>query len=76
MRKTFQYRLYPTKDQVQILADCLTTCRYLYNEMLADRKNAYDRCGIGLTYNQQAEQLKYLNLGIHSQVAQDVLRRP
>ena len=43
--------------------------------MLADRKNAYDRCGIGLTYNQQAEQLKYLNLGIHSQVAQDVLRR-
>ena len=43
--------------------------------MLADRKNAYDRCGIGLTYNQQAEQLKYLNLGIHSQIAQDVLRR-
>ena len=75
MHETFQYRLYPTKDQVQILTYCLATCRYLYNEMLADRKNAYDRCGIGLTYNQQAEQLKYLNLGIHSQVAQDVLRR-
>jgi len=43
--------------------------------MLADRKNAYDRCGIGLTYYQQAEQLKYLDLGIYSQVAQDVLRR-
>ena len=43
--------------------------------MLEDRKNAYDRCGIGVNYNQQAGQLKYLNLGIYSQVAQDVLRR-
>jgi putative transposase len=43
--------------------------------MLEDRKNAYDRCGTGVNYNQQAEQLKYLNLGIYSQVAQDVLRR-
>ena len=43
--------------------------------MLEDRKNAYDRCGIGLTYYQQQSQLKYLNLGIYSQVAQDVLRR-
>jgi len=58
-----------------MLAYCLTTCRYLYNEMLEDRKNAYDRCGIGLNYNQQAGQLKYLNLGVYSQVAQDVLRR-
>jgi len=43
--------------------------------MLEDRKNAYDRCGVGLNYNEQAGQLKYLNLGIYSQVAQDVLRR-
>ena len=74
-KKTFQYRLYPTKDQVQLLAYCLATCRHLYNEMLEDRKNAYDRCGIGLNYTQQAGQLKYLNLDIHSQVAQDVLRK-
>ena len=43
--------------------------------MLEDRKNAYDRCGVGLTYNEQAGQLKYLNQSIYSQVAQDVLRR-
>ena len=43
--------------------------------MLADRKNAYDRCGIGLNYYQQAGQLKYLNLDLYSQVAQDVIRR-
>lgn len=68
--------MYPTSDQTQLLTAILTTCRYLYNEMLEDRKNAYDRCGVGLSYTQQAGQLKYLNLAIHSQVAQDILRRP
>ena len=74
-RKTFRYRLYPTRKQNIILMNVLSTCRNLYNMMLADRKNAYDRCGIGLTYYQQAEQLKYLDLDIYLQVAQDVLRR-
>ena len=74
-RKTFQYRLYPTRKQNIVLLYVLSVCRRLYNEMLEDRKNAYDRCGIGLTYNQQAGQLKYLNQSIYSQVAQDVLRR-
>ena len=74
-RKTFQYRLYPTRKQNIVLLYVLSVCRHLYNEMLEDRKNAYDRCGVGLTYDQQAGQLKYLNQSIHSQVAQDVLRR-
>ena len=43
--------------------------------MLEDRENAYARCGVGLSYHQQTSQLKYLNLEIHSQIAQDVLRR-
>ncbi|MEA1868934.1 MAG: helix-turn-helix domain-containing protein, partial [Euryarchaeota archaeon] len=75
MRKTFQYRIYPTRKQNILLLYVLSVCRYLYNEMLEDRKNAYDRCGIGLNYNQQAGQLKYLNLDIYSQIAQDVIRR-
>jgi len=74
-RKTFKYRMYPTRHQSVLLFQVLFTCKNLYNMMLVDRKNAYDRCGIGLTYYQQAEQLKYLDLGIYSQVAQDVLRR-
>ena len=74
-RKTFQYRLYPTRKQNIVLLYVLSVCRHIYNEMLEDRKNAYDRCGVGLTYNQQAGQLKYLNQSIYSQVAQDVLRR-
>ena len=67
--------MYPTKTQTIILLHWLNVCRYLYNEMLADRKNAYDRCGVGLNYYQQAGQLKYLNLDLYSQVAQDVIRR-
>ena len=74
-RKTYKFRLYPTTKQIVHLLAVLSICRHLYNEMLADRKNAYDRCGIGLSYYQQSEQLKYLNHGIYSQVAQDVLHR-
>ncbi|MEA1870342.1 MAG: transposase, partial [Euryarchaeota archaeon] len=74
-RRTLKYRMYPTKKQTIILLHWLNVCRYLYNELLADRKNAYDRCGIGLNYNQQAGQLKYMNLDLYSQVAQDVIRR-
>ena len=75
LRKCFEFRLYPTQDQAQTMTDWLTTCRYLYNDMLEDRKNAYERCGIGITYYQQAGQLKHLHLDVYSQVAQDVLRR-
>ncbi|RZN33124.1 MAG: hypothetical protein EF813_11320 [Methanosarcinales archaeon] len=42
--------MYPTKTQTIILLHWLNVCRYRYNEMLADRKNAYDRCRIGLNY--------------------------
>ena len=74
--KTFQYRLYPTKSQEQILVQGLDTCRHIYNEMLEDRKNAYDRCGIGLTRLQQQSQVMYLNNSvIYAQVAQDVIHR-
>ncbi len=73
--QTFRYRLYPTKDQVQIVRSCLTTCRYLYNEVLEDLKNDYTCYGVGLNYNEQEEQLKYLNLNIYSQVIPNILRR-
>ena len=43
--------------------------------MLADRKNAYERCGIGINYYQQSSQLRYMKLDIYQQVAQDVLSR-
>jgi putative transposase len=38
MRKAFQFRIYPTKNQEVKLNRTLSTCRYLYNDSLAKRK--------------------------------------
>jgi putative transposase len=38
MKKSFQFRIYPTKNQEVILNRTLSTCRRLYNDALAERK--------------------------------------
>ncbi len=38
MRKTFQFRIYPNKNQEAVLNRTLSTCRRLYNDSLAERK--------------------------------------
>ena len=38
MRKSFQFRIYPTKKQEVTLDRTLSTCRHLYNDSLAERK--------------------------------------
>lgn len=42
MLKTFKYRLYPTKLQVTKMANILEQTRWVYNETLALRKNAWE----------------------------------
>ena len=74
--KTYQFRLYPTTVQVEKMENTLDTCRFLYNDSLADRKNAYERTGITVGYYDQQYELKNREgIYVHSQVAQDVLRR-
>jgi putative transposase len=43
MRKTFMFRLYPTRQQITLLSDTLEMCRWVYNETLATRKNAWEQ---------------------------------
>jgi len=81
MRKTYKYRLPPTKKQGQKLQWTIDMCRILYNSCLLDRRNNYEQTGKGLTRIRQQEILKsdkerieFLN-DIHSQVLQDVLFR-
>jgi len=81
MRRTYQYRLYPTTTQATTLTQWLTTCRILYNNGLAERKNAWETHKKSVTYNEQANQMKdakktnqFLKT-VHSQVLQDTLRR-
>ena len=72
--KAYKYRLYPPKKQTLMFAQTLDVCRVLYNSCIADRKNAFEKTGKGLTRVRQQEILKSdktrINSleGIHSQV--------
>ena len=48
MRKTYKYRIYLTKGQRRILEVQLEECRWLYNTLLATRKQAYEQAGVSL----------------------------
>ncbi len=55
MRKTFKYRLYPNKQQARLLEQQLEECRWLYNELLAARRDAWEQRQESLRlYDQQA----------------------
>jgi len=41
--KAYKYRLYPTRRQITILERTLESCRWVYNETLAMRKNAWEQ---------------------------------
>ena len=79
--RTYKYRLYPSREQSKILDSWLETCRVLYNNGLAERKETYEQEGLPIGYAQQAKQLTEAKKtdeslqAVHSQVLQDVLRR-
>jgi len=81
MRKTFKYRLYPTKKQVKKLNESLAECRWLYNHLLEMRTTAYEQEGKRLSLSEQQETLPMLKVerpclkGVHSQVLQNVAVR-
>jgi putative transposase len=81
VRKTFKYRLLPTPEQEQTLAMVLWRCRELYNAGLQERKAAWERCGVSVTFAMQSAQLPAIKEvrpeyhDIHAQVLQDVLHR-
>jgi putative transposase len=81
LRKTFKYRLYPTKQQQRLLDQQLEECRWLYNHLLAERREAWEqRQESRRLYDQQAT-LPALKAerptlaSVHSQVLQNVAVR-
>lgn len=81
MFKTYKYRIYPTKNQIEKLNWTLETCRILYNSCLVDRNRHYEETNKGLLcidqqkiLVQDKKNIEYLK-SIHSQVLQDVLFR-
>jgi len=81
MRKTFKYRLFPSRKQITNLNQTLNGCRWLYNHLLEQRKNSWESEKKGLSrYDQQKtfgelkEKQPFLK-DIHSQVLQNIAVR-
>jgi len=80
MRRTFKYRLYPSKEQLAALEHQLSEARSLYNAALQERREAWHMQGVSRNYYDQANQLKEIraegNLDLANfSACQDVLRR-
>lgn len=81
MRKAFRYRLYPTKQQQRLLDQQLEECCWLYNRLLAERRDAWEQRQESLRLYDQQASLPALKAerpslaGVHSQVLQNVAVR-
>lgn len=81
MRKTFKYRLYPTKQQQRLLERQLEECRWLYNHLLAERRDAWEQRHESVRLYDQHATLPALKAerttlaGVQSQVLQNVAVR-
>jgi putative transposase len=81
VRKTFKYQLMPTPEQERTLAIVMWRCRELYNAGLEERKAAWEKRRISVTFAMQSAQLPAIKevrpeyAEINAQVLQDVLHR-
>jgi putative transposase len=80
-KKTYQYRLYPTKKQMQVLTCWLERCCEVYNAALQERRDAYRMAGQSLNYSHQCAELPGCKevrpelAEVNSQVLQDAVKR-
>ena len=81
MRKTFQYRIFPTHKQITTLNQTLDGCRWLYNHFLEQRKNAWEIEKKSISRYDQSNTLKPLKQehpflsDVYGQTLQDVSTR-
>ena len=81
MRRTFRYRLYPTRKQETLLNRQLEECRWLYNHFLEHRRDSREWYGAGLSLYDQIGTLPALKKGrpsldtVYSQTLQNVAVR-
>lgn len=72
--KAYKYRIYPTKMQAMAIDKTIEACRQLYNELLAQKKDTYEKDGTKLSRKNLYSQVKG-NKELHSQVSQNVADR-
>jgi putative transposase len=61
--KALQYRLYPTKEQQRLLTRQLEECRWLWNTLLAERKQVWEERHETVDYYAQKAELPGLKAG-------------
>ena len=57
MRKTFKFKVKPTPEQERMLDRTLMLCRHVYNAAEGERREAWQKCGVSVTYYQQKAEL-------------------
>ncbi len=78
MKKTFKYRIFPTKKQETLLKKQLEECRWLYNHFVAERNNSYEQTGKAPSHYDQQNTIPALKVQresliiVHSQTLQNV----
>lgn len=81
MNKALKYRLYPTKHQANLLQSQLDECRWLYNKLLEERRDAWENEQKSLSYFKQCRCITELKAerpslnNVYSQVLQNVADR-
>ena len=82
IRRSYKYRIYPTKKQISYFENCFSMCRHLYNWALIERKEAFEKDQTKIRYqDQQNGLLKQVKeerpwyQSVHSLALQDVLHR-
>jgi len=81
MAKIQKYRIYPTKSQAKILESWLEECRWLYNYLLEQRRNAWEQEQRSIGYVEQCREITRLKAErpslkqVYSQVLQNVAAR-
>jgi putative transposase len=81
MKKTYKVRLYPNKKQKEKIDQTLETCRILHNDILAEKKEAWEKEQKKITCFEQINSLPHRKeknpflTEIFSQILQDIVRR-
>jgi len=81
MFKSFKYKLYPTKAQRQVMHETTFLCSLIYNQCLAQRKEAWEKEKKSITCYDQLKQLSDIKekdiqyQTVHSQVLQNTVKR-
>jgi transposase len=80
-RKTYKYQLMPTPEQERTLAMVVWRCRELYTADLQERKAAWEKCRVCVSFAMQSAQLPAIKAvrpdyrDRNAQALQDVLHR-